>query len=59
MAGNTFSSIENGGAAGIYILPGSADNKVTGNRINGFSYTIIDGGTDSMVRGTPAPPNGI
>lgn len=57
LAGNSFSA-ENG-AVGIYIFPGVESNDVTGNRIQGFVSPIVDGGTDSKVRGTPAPPNGI
>ena len=58
-AGNSFSSAEGTGAVGVYIFSGSAKNKVTGNRISGFENPIFDGGNNSLVKGTPAPPNGI
>jgi parallel beta-helix repeat protein len=57
LAGNSFSATN--GAVGIYIFPGVESNDVTGNRIKGFDFLIFDGGTDSKVRGTPAPPNSI
>lgn len=59
LAGNSFSSAEGTGAVGIYIYPGTSVNRVTGNRISGFALPLFDGGDDSMIRGTPAPPNGI
>lgn len=59
LAGNSFSSDEGTGAVGVYIYPGTSYSKVTGNRINGFSTSVFDGGVDSMIRGTPAPPQGM
>jgi hypothetical protein len=41
------------GAAGIYIFPGAGANRVTGNRIEGFQWPIVDGGDDTMIRGRP------
>ena len=59
LAGNKLSSMEGTGEVGIYIYPASSYNKITGNRINGFTVPVIDGGNESMIRGTPAPPQGI
>ncbi|WP_372637012.1 hypothetical protein [Fodinibius sp.] len=35
------------------------DSHVTGNRIDGFDTSVYDDGDDSMIRGTPAPPQEI
>lgn len=59
LAGNSYSSVEGTGDVGIYILPGSSSNKITGNRISGFADSVLDVGDDSMIRGTPAPPQGM
>lgn len=62
LAGNQFRADNGTGAVGIYILPGTSVNRVTGNRISGFEFPLFDGGDDSMIRGTPAgnpaPPSG-
>lgn len=58
-ASNSFSSIEGTGAVGVYIFPGSSNNKVTGNRISGFEFPILDGGENSLIKGSPASPNGV
>lgn len=42
------------GGAGIYIFPGSEGNKLTGNRISGFTWPIVDGGEDTMEHGNPS-----
>lgn len=57
-AGNSFSSKEGTGAVGIYVFPNFSNNKVTGNRISGFGTSIVDGGDNSLIKGTPAPPSG-
>lgn len=59
LAGNTFSSADGTGAVGVWIFPETSVNRLTGNRISGFAFPLYDGGDDSMIRGTPAPPNGI
>lgn len=52
-AGNRFTA-ENG-AVGIYIFPGAENNRITGNRVDGFQWPIVDGGDDTMIRGKPTP----
>ncbi|SHF97052.1 parallel beta-helix repeat (two copies) [Fodinibius roseus] len=59
LAGNNFNSEESTGAIGVYVFPGTSENNITGNRINGFDTFLYDGGDDSMIRGTPAPPQEI
>ncbi|MEX0761900.1 MAG: right-handed parallel beta-helix repeat-containing protein [Dehalococcoidia bacterium] len=54
-AGNSLSATD--GAVGIYIFPGAANTKVTGNRISGFEDPIFDGGDDTMNRGNPSQFN--
>lgn len=57
VAGNHFTSADGTGAVGIYEYSGSDSNRFTGNRIRAFEFSIYAGGTDSMVRGTPAGVN--
>ncbi|MEX0995140.1 MAG: right-handed parallel beta-helix repeat-containing protein, partial [Balneolaceae bacterium] len=53
LSGNGLTATE--GAAGIYIYSSSEGNKLTGNRIRGFEWPIVDGGEDTMARGNPSP----
>ena len=52
ITGNDFTAVN--GAAGVYIYPGSAGNTFAGNRIEGFDWSLLDGGDDTVVRGKPA-----
>ncbi len=53
LAGNTMTTTN--GAAGVYVYDESNNNKFTGNRISGFTYSLnADEGTN-MVRGLVTP----
>jgi len=55
LAGNQMNATN--GAAGVYVFPDATDNRITGNRIGGFEWQIVDGGTGTMARGNPSPMN--
>lgn len=59
LAGNRIADTSvDGGGAGIYLLPGASENKLTGNRISGFESNVIDATDESdenLIKGNPSP----
>lgn len=52
VSGNGLSATN--GGAGIYVVSDVTGNKLTGNRIRGFQWPVINDGDDTMARGNPS-----